>query len=87
MSALWGYLILINAAAYGLMAADKARARRGGRRIRERTLLLAAAAGGSPGAWIAMRTRHHKTKHAAFAVGIPFLCLVHAGLFIWLGSR
>lgn len=87
MSAVWIYLILINAIAYLLMTADKARARRGGRRIRERTLLLAAAAGGSPGAWIAMRTRRHKTKHAAFAVGIPLLCLVHAALFIWLSSR
>ncbi len=87
MSAVWIYLILINAAAYLLIAEDKARARRGGRRISERTLLLAAAVGGSPGAWIAMRTRRHKTKHAAFALGIPLMCLVHAGLFIWLWSR
>lgn len=87
MSALWIYLISINVTAYVLMAADKARARRGGRRIRERTLLLAAAAGGSPGAWIAMRTRRHKTKHAAFSVGIPFLFFLQVGLFVWLWSR
>jgi len=86
MSAAWTYLILMNAIAYLLMAADKASARRGGRRIRERTLLLAAAAGGSLGAWIAMRTRRHKTKHAAFSFGIPLLFFVHAGLFIWLGN-
>jgi len=86
MSAVWTYLILINAIAYLLMAADKAKARRGGRRIPERTLLLAAAAGGSLGAWIAMRTRRHKTKHAAFSVGIPLLFVLHAGLFIWLGG-
>jgi len=84
MSAVWTYLIFINAAAYLLMAVDKARARRGERRIRERTLLLAAAAGGSPGAWIAMRTRRHKTKHAAFAIGIPLMCILHAGLLVWL---
>jgi len=86
---MWGVWIAIgimNVVAYGLMAADKAKARSGGRRIRERTLLLAAAAGGSLGAWIAMRTRRHKTKHAAFAVGIPLLFVIHAGLLIYWWS-
>jgi uncharacterized membrane protein YsdA (DUF1294 family) len=69
------------------MTLDKLKARRGAWRIPERTLLLAAAAGGSLGAWIAMRTRRHKTKHAAFAVGIPFLFAVHAALLIWAYAR
>jgi uncharacterized membrane protein YsdA (DUF1294 family) len=81
------YLVLINIIAYALMARDKSRARRGAGRIRERTLLLAAAAGGSLGAWIAMRTRRHKTKHAAFAYGIPFLFVVHVVLLGYWLSR
>ena len=85
LSTLEIYLIVINAAAFLLMAVDKSKARRGERRIRERTLLLAAALGGSLGAWVAMRTRRHKTKHAAFAVGIPLMFVVHAGLLgYWL---
>lgn len=87
MYALWIYLGLINIAAYLLMSSDKSRARRGSRRIPERTLLLAAAAGGSLGAWIAMKTRKHKTKHAAFSLGIPLLFAIHAFLLIWWMSR
>jgi uncharacterized membrane protein YsdA (DUF1294 family) len=84
---LWIYLIIINVAAYALMAADKSKARKGARRISERTLLLTAAAGGSLGAFAAMRTRRHKTKHAAFAIGIPVLLLVHAGLLVYGFTR
>ena len=49
MGPLWYYLIGINLLAFSLMGLDKRQARRGGRRVRERTLLLAAAAGGSVG--------------------------------------
>nr|AYQ75401.1 DUF1294 domain-containing protein [Cohnella candidum] len=69
------------------MAIDKSKARRGSRRIRERTLLLTAAVGGSLGAWIAMRTRRHKTKNAAFYAGIPLMFVVHAGLLVYWLSR
>jgi uncharacterized membrane protein YsdA (DUF1294 family) len=84
---LWLYLGLMNAAAYVLMAVDKSKARRGSRRISERTLLLTAAAGGSLGAWAAMRSRRHKTKHHAFSIGIPILLAIHAGLLIYWFSR
>ncbi|MBW5447981.1 DUF1294 domain-containing protein [Cohnella sp. CFH 77786] len=77
----------MNVTAYGLMAADKSKARRSGRRIRERTLLLAAAAGGALGAWIAMRTHRHKTKHAAFYAGIPLMLAVHAVAIVYWFSR
>lgn len=85
--ALWIYLAAMNVIAYLLMTVDKSKAVRGARRIPERTLLLAAAAGGSVGAWIAMRTRRHKTKHAAFSVGIPVLFVLHAALLAWLYAR
>ncbi|WP_276355547.1 DUF1294 domain-containing protein [Cohnella caldifontis] len=85
--ALWIYLAFVNALAYLLMTLDKSKARRGAWRIPERTLLLAAAVGGALGAWIAMRTRRHKTKHAVFAVGIPFLFVLQAALLVWVYAR
>lgn len=88
MEIFWYYLALVNFAAYVLMAADKSKARRGARRISERTLLLTAAAGGSAGAWIAMKTRRHKTKHPAFSVGIPLMFAAHViGLLVYGAYR
>lgn len=84
----WGiYLIVVNLVAFALMTMDKHQARQGGRRIRERTLLLVAAAGGTLGAWIAMRAKRHKTKHAAFAIGLPLLGIIHLILLTYLMFR
>lgn len=74
------YLIIINAAAFCLMGADKHKARRGLYRIPEKTLFLAALLGGSAGAWIGMYTFRHKTRHWYFVVGIPAVFLVQVGL-------
>ena len=76
------YFILVNAVAFMLMGIDKARARRGEsrRRIPERRLLGFGAAGGALGAMTAMRMFRHKTKHASFALGLPFMFIVHAAI-------
>lgn len=52
---LFGGLLAVNAAAFFLYGLDKWKAVYGRRRIREMTLLLVAAAGGSAGAFLAMR--------------------------------
>lgn len=52
---LFGGLLAVNAAAFFLYGLDKWKAVHGRRRIRERTLLFIAAAGGSAGAFLAMR--------------------------------
>lgn len=71
-------------AAFFLMGFDKGRARRGGRRVRERDLFLLALLGGSPGAILGMYTFHHKTRHASFRWGLPAIlagqCLLVVGL-------
>ncbi|MBD2847239.1 DUF1294 domain-containing protein [Paenibacillus sp. IB182496] len=90
MTGIWlavGYLIVINAVACGMMRADKQRARQHRRRIPEKRLLLAAAVGGAAGAWLGMRRWRHKTKHAAFAAGLPLMTLAQAALLIWLAMR
>jgi uncharacterized membrane protein YsdA (DUF1294 family) len=52
---------------------DKRAARRGAWRVRERTLLLVSALGGSVAMLTTMRIIRHKTKHAKFMVGVPVI--------------
>ena len=67
------YLVLINALAFGLMLADKRRARKKLWRIPESTLMVTALLGGSLGALIGMYTARHKTRHPKFTIGIPLI--------------
>ena len=76
------YLVLVNAAAFVLMLADKQKARRGAWRIPEKTLLGIAAIGGSIGAILGMYLYRHKTRHAAFSLGLPLILAVQIWLFI-----
>ena len=73
-------LAVINLAAFALYGVDKARARRGAWRIRESTLLGAAACFGALGALLGMQLFRHKTKHRAFALGVPSLLIVQAAI-------
>ena len=67
------YLALINALAFGLMLADKHRARKKKWRIPESVLMTSALLGGSLGALSGMYTARHKTRHPKFTVGIPLI--------------
>ncbi len=78
------WLIVINLIAFALFGVDKRRAKRKAWRIRERTLLLAAALGGSLGALLGMLIFRHKTKHGKFMVGVPVLLAIHLALWFCL---
>ena len=78
------YLIIVNAAAFLLMLADKQNAKRGAWRIPEKTLIGAAAIGGSIGALCGMYLFRHKTKHLKFALGIPLILAVQGIAVIFL---
>ena len=67
------YLVLVNAAAFLLMLADKLKARKGAWRIPERTLIGIALAGGSFGAIAGMHLFRHKTMHPKFSIGLPVI--------------
>lgn len=87
MQYLWYYLLLINAAAFVLMLVDKQKARKNKWRIRESTLLLSAALGGSIGALAGMYVFRHKTKHLKFTLGVPAMLIAQAALAVWLWVR
>lgn len=78
------YLIIVNAAAFLLMLADKQKAKRGAWRIPEKTLIGAAAIGGSIGALCGMYLFRHKTKHLKFTLGIPLILAVQVIAVIFL---
>jgi len=82
MKYLFLYLLLINAAAFLLMLADKHKSRKKKWRIPESVLLYTALFGGSVGSLIGMYTVRHKTKHLRFTVGIPFMLVLHIILLI-----
>lgn len=78
------YLILINAAGFLLMLADKRKAVKKRWRIPESTLMLSAALGGSLGALTGMYLFRHKTRHVKFTIGVPVILLAQIALVIWL---
>jgi len=84
MKLLFVYLILINAAGFLLMLADKVKAKKHAWRIPEATLLGVAAAGGSIGALLAMQLFRHKTKHLKFSLGIPLMLAVQMVAATWI---
>ena len=71
MIILISYLVIINALGFGLMLADKVKAKKNLWRIPEATLLWVAALGGSLGSILGMNVFRHKTKHLKFALGLP----------------
>ena len=61
----------MNVLSFGLMGADKRLARKGRRRIRERTLWIVSALSGALGGLLGMAVFHHKTRHWRFAWACP----------------
>ena len=56
-------------------------------RIPEKTLLLFAAAGGSPGALAGMFVFHHKIRKPLFYLGVPLILLLQIGVGLWNWQR
>lgn len=81
------YLLIMNAAGFLVMTADKLFAKSGAWRVPERNLLGLAAMGGSIGVWLAMYTVRHKTKHMKFVIGVPLILAIQIGFVLYLILR
>lgn len=79
------YLAAINAITFIVYGIDKLKARKGMWRIPETTLLMLAAIGGSMGAWLGIKTWHHKTLHKKFRYGVPAILIIQTAIAVcWL---
>ena len=76
----YGTLTLLTLLVY---AWDKWRAKRGGRRVPEKTLHGLALLGGFAGAWAGMSLFRHKTQKPVFTIVCALAALLHAGLWSW----
>ena len=81
------YLAVTNVVTFFMYGIDKWKAKRAKWRISEATLLGMAVIGGSIGAWLGMKTWHHKTLHKKFRYGVPLILIAQMALAIWIFSK
>jgi uncharacterized membrane protein YsdA (DUF1294 family) len=84
------YFAAISLVAVILTLHDKRAARLGRWRVKESTLLLVAALGGSLAMLVTMRSVRHKTQRAKFMVGIPVIVALQVAAIavcMWLTLR
>lgn len=76
MKYLYIYLAVINIFAIILTIYDKSAAVHDRWRVRERTLMLVSALGGSVGMFMTMLIIRHKTRKPLFMIGIPVIFIL-----------
>lgn len=69
------YLILINLITFLAMYIDKRKAKKGKRRIPEKTLFILVGLGGGIGGILGMYLFRHKTKKTRFIIGFPAILI------------
>ena len=82
----FGWLALATIVTFASFGIDKVQARRGGRRIAERTLLAMVFVGGTIGALVAMPVFRHKTVKSSFRWKLAGVLVVQAviiGVVVW----
>lgn len=79
-----GYAAAASLCAFFAFGWDKRCAVRGKWRVRERTLLALAAAGGAAGALLGMYVFRHKIRKNKFRFGVPALLILQAGILCLL---
>lgn len=77
-------MAMMSIAGAAVCAFDKRAARRGARRVSERTLWVLALPGGAAGVLLAMLALRHKTKKARFMLLMPLMAAAQLALLAWL---
>ena len=77
------YLIGINLAAFGLYGYDKNAAQTGRLRVPERVLHGVELFGGTPGAFVAQRVFHHKTRKVSYRIVFWLIFALQAAAVVW----
>jgi uncharacterized membrane protein YsdA (DUF1294 family)/cold shock CspA family protein len=85
--AIIGLYIIGSIASYIAYSMDKSAAQKGQWRIKESTLMVFALIGGWPGALIAQRLLHHKTKKQSFQIGFWIIVVINCVLFLSLFTK
>ena len=78
------FLAVMNLLSFCLMRHDKLAARRGARRVPEKTLFLVTGLFGGLGGVLGMKIMHHKTKHWYFALFFPLMLAAQLGILGYL---
>lgn len=78
------YLAVISLISVIVCVTDKSRAKKGKWRVKESTLFLLSALGGSAAMYVTMRAIHHKTLHKRFMIGLPLITVIQAAVFIFV---
>jgi len=80
-------LLVINLVAFASFGLDKQRARQGGPRVRERTLLFLALVGGIGGACLGRRHFRHKTRKGGFSITLALIALAQIAILALVVTR
>lgn len=77
------YFCVVNLISVIVTIEDKYKAKRHKWRIKERTLLILSALGGSVSMYVTMHIIHHKTKKLKFMLGIPIIIILQTALLLF----
>ncbi len=83
MKYLFYLLLIVNLFGFLIMWWDKRCARKGSRRVPERTLFLVALCGGAVGGLGGMYLFRHKTQHWRFTIGLPLILALQIGAVVY----
>ena len=83
----FAYFVIVNLVTFIIYGLDKWKAKKSKWRFSEAMLLKLAIIGGSIGAWLGMKTWHHKTMHKKFKYGIPIIIILQVALAVYLHTN
>lgn len=82
-----GWYLLMSFVTYVFYAADKAAAMHGEWRTKESTLHLLELLGGWPGALLAQKKLHHKSRKARYRFEFFVVLMINVGILVYVGYR